>query len=146
MSDSLRKRFSSLQVSPPKVYGIKKLPEDMKKLPTLPLHLAAYEGRLEDAARLIDDGFGVDNYDREHGWTPIFYACCAGHLEMVKLLIERGANPGLKARPTHHSDQNPAMLHHSDQNPSCPWPTSTRVTPSIAVMLHKSPYPPITNM
>ena len=51
-------------------------------------------GDLEVARRLLDDGLPIDEA-AEHprsSWTPLYSACYSGHLEVVKLLLGRGAS------------------------------------------------------
>lgn len=51
-----------------------------------------------EALRLIDSGaFPVDQGNYE-GWTLLHYAAESGNLEMVKALLERGADPTLKTK------------------------------------------------
>ncbi len=53
---------------------------------------AAERGWMEVAALLLDKGARRDLLEeRGRGWTALHYAAHAGQLEMVKLLIERGA-------------------------------------------------------
>lgn len=53
---------------------------------------AAQENDLKVAKELLDKGINVDcvNEDRV---TPLALAVCKNHLEMVKLLVEHGADP-----------------------------------------------------
>ncbi|MGX7951650.1 ankyrin repeat domain-containing protein [Tsuneonella sp. HG249] len=52
----------------------------------------------EKALELIDSGaFTIDQGNYE-GWTMLHYAAEAGNLEMVKALLERGADPTLKTK------------------------------------------------
>lgn len=51
-----------------------------------------------EALQLIDSGsFPIDQGNYE-GWTLLHYAAEAGNLEMVKALLERGADPTLKTK------------------------------------------------
>ncbi len=52
----------------------------------------------EQAIKLIDGGeFPIDQPNYE-GWTLLHYAAESGNLAMVKLLLERGADPTLKTK------------------------------------------------
>src|SRR5262249_58866336 len=53
---------------------------------------AARGGDLETAERLLESGADVNQGD-EQGWTPLNFASGRGNLAMVKLLIEKGADP-----------------------------------------------------
>ncbi|MFA5596621.1 MAG: ankyrin repeat domain-containing protein [Pusillimonas sp.] len=54
------------------------------------LHRAALDGNLEEAAALIAKGAKVDNLSSVG--TPLYYAVDEGHFDVVKLLVENGAN------------------------------------------------------
>lgn len=67
-----------------------------KNTPALPiqaLHQMVEQGNLE----LVKEFFSqfpdaaIDAPDKD-GWTPLMYAADEGHLEMVKLLLQRGVN------------------------------------------------------
>ena len=53
---------------------------------------AALEGHLDTALVLIEAGANV-NAGNHGNWTPLMSAAYYGHPEMVKLLLEHGANP-----------------------------------------------------
>ena len=55
-----------------------------------PLHLAAYNGRVETVKTLILYGAKIDERDNT-GKTPLHLAAYTGHVETVKTLIESGA-------------------------------------------------------
>lgn len=60
------------------------------------LHVAARFGHV-DCARLLLEGSELQKADMElcektYGWTPLFIACVDGHLPIVNLLIEAGAD------------------------------------------------------
>lgn len=67
-----------------------------------PLIWAAWCNRLETAACLIDHGASVNHkatfggLTHGQGVTALHMACQNGHLSMVKLLIERGADPSIR--------------------------------------------------
>ena len=51
-----------------------------------------------DALKLVDGGKIDINMQTDEGYTLLHYAADANNLEMVKALLERGADPTLKAR------------------------------------------------
>jgi ankyrin repeat protein len=57
-----------------------------------PLHLAAVKGSLDCTAVLLSAGAAVDVQD-EDGETPLFSAALLGQTTVVKLLLEKKANP-----------------------------------------------------
>ena len=57
------------------------------------LHDMAHHGWVEKARLLIDHGADIDAIDEEYRSTPLGLAARAGCLEMVTLLLERGADP-----------------------------------------------------
>jgi hypothetical protein len=60
-----------------------------------PLHLAARDGDIEAARRLLAGGADIDA--RANGaHTPLMAAAAYGELEMVRFLLARGADPTLK--------------------------------------------------
>ena len=56
------------------------------------LNAAVRQGHVTDAHYLLSNGARIDLANR-HGEAPLFVAVTAGNLEMVKMLLERGANP-----------------------------------------------------
>ncbi|KAH0168120.1 hypothetical protein KCU67_g3605, partial [Aureobasidium melanogenum] len=56
------------------------------------LHLAAYHGLVNATAQLLANGADVDAQDCL-GTTPLMYAAAAGHSQIVKILLQSGAEP-----------------------------------------------------
>lgn len=56
---------------------------------------ATRKGDLATVKRLLDEGVNVNSRTR-YDSTPLFFACDRGNLEMVRLLIERGADLNVK--------------------------------------------------
>ncbi len=61
------------------------------------LHAAARAGAIERVRELLDSGVPV-NAENEYGTTALFFAADRGHLDLVLLLLERGADPDLSDR------------------------------------------------
>jgi ankyrin repeat protein len=55
------------------------------------LHLAVRDNDLAAARALIDAGIEIDKAG-DLGYTPLHNACIWGHVDMVKLLVEKGAD------------------------------------------------------
>ena len=62
------------------------------------LNVAAKVNALECAKVLIDRGFDVNESGGWYGETPIYYAAGFGHVEMVRLLLLKGADITLEER------------------------------------------------
>ena len=62
-----------------------------------PLHWASYNGHLQMAQLLLNNGAEIDKV-RYDGSTPLIIASRYGHLEVVKLLIEHQADVQLKTK------------------------------------------------
>lgn len=56
-----------------------------------PLHFSVRGGSVEAAALLLDAGVPVDR--PSNGFTPLLFACFEGTAELVRLFLERGADP-----------------------------------------------------
>ncbi len=56
------------------------------------LHAAARAGAIEQVRELLDAGVPVDA-ENEYGTTALFFAADRGHLDLVLLLLRRGADP-----------------------------------------------------
>eukprot|EP01060_Flectonema_neradi_P037680 TRINITY_DN765_c2_g1_i1.p1 TRINITY_DN765_c2_g1~~TRINITY_DN765_c2_g1_i1.p1 ORF type:complete len:648 (+),score=70.39 TRINITY_DN765_c2_g1_i1:70-2013(+) len=57
------------------------------------LHHAAFNGNEKICEFLLDHGADIEARIPETEVTPLMWACTAGHFSIVKLLIERGADP-----------------------------------------------------
>ncbi|NXH09545.1 ANR16 protein, partial [Bucco capensis] len=60
-----------------------------------PLHEAASMGHKECVCYLLERGASVDCL-KKADWTPLMMACTRQNLEVIKALVEHGANPLLK--------------------------------------------------
>jgi ankyrin repeat protein len=63
----------------------------------LALRYAAGFGQLEVTRFLLDSGIPADAHSGD-GETALFYAILGDHVEAVRLLLERGAQPGVRTR------------------------------------------------
>lgn len=60
----------------------------------LALHTACYYGNLEAAKILLEHNKDIVNYQSDNdGWTPLDDAVLKGNIQIVKLLLEYGADP-----------------------------------------------------
>lgn len=59
------------------------------------LSIAVQNGDLLEAQRLVENGDDVNCQD-EHGMAPLHWAAQNGHREIIKLLLQHGANPRLE--------------------------------------------------
>jgi ankyrin repeat protein len=63
------------------------------------LHRFAKNGDVENAIAFINNGANLNARDEELSSTPLGWAAKFGRLDMVKLLLERGADPDLPGGP-----------------------------------------------
>jgi ankyrin repeat protein len=70
-----------------------------------PLHLAVIVQSQEIVDALIQNGAIVDMVNN-YGQTPLLQACLGGNLEIIRLLLKAGANPG------HQNHQAHSVLHY----------------------------------
>lgn len=62
-----------------------------------PIHTAVYFNNIEAVKKLLNVDKKMVNYQNDNdGWTPLQDAVLKGNIEMVKLLLEKGANPLLR--------------------------------------------------
>lgn len=62
---------------------------------TTPLHVACYQGYLEDVQLLLNQPNVELNLVDIDGYTPLMWAVAKGNKEIVGLLLARGANPNI---------------------------------------------------
>ena len=61
------------------------------------LFAAIRKGNIVEVERLLNEGVDLDVRYRD-GWTPLHEACNQGHPDIVRLLLERGADVGARNR------------------------------------------------
>jgi len=61
------------------------------------LHAAIENNQWDAAEILLDLGADIDVQDEKTGYTPLYMACMKVDLDLVKLLLSRGADPSLPA-------------------------------------------------
>ncbi|QEY25317.1 ankyrin repeat domain-containing protein [Neisseria zalophi] len=59
------------------------------------LHIAARNNYLNDALIFLQNGALID-IKGDLGYTPLHYACMFGNIEMVRLLLDNGANKNIQ--------------------------------------------------
>lgn len=64
----------------------------------LALHYAADEGHAEVVAFFLDQGMDVDVADHQ-GLTCLYIACYRGYADLVKLLLDKDADPCHQGKP-----------------------------------------------
>ncbi len=63
------------------------------------LHDMAQKGNIRKAELLLKHGAEINPIDEEYQSTPLGMACRGGHIEMVKYLLKRGADPNKAGAP-----------------------------------------------
>jgi ankyrin repeat protein len=63
------------------------------------LHDMAFTGDVRKARLLVDHGADINAIDDEYRSTPLGYAAHWGKLDMVTMLLERGADPNTSGAP-----------------------------------------------
>jgi len=59
---------------------------------TRSIHDAARDGDLERVTELLESNPALVNQDDQHKWRPVFHAALRKHYDVVKALIDRGAD------------------------------------------------------
>jgi ankyrin repeat protein len=62
------------------------------------IHEAVKEGNLVDVKRHVNNGADINAMEDKRGWTPLMLATLYGHLDIVKVLVEKGANVSAKGK------------------------------------------------
>ena len=108
LTEAVKRRLDVLDVFEAAAFGdVDRLTELLEAEPSLvndysgdgftALHFAAFFGRREAAALLVDRGAEVDAFGR--GWmtgTAMHSAVSRKHAEVVRLLLDAGANPNVR--------------------------------------------------
>jgi ankyrin repeat protein len=92
------------------------------------LYRAAYNGEVNAAAAYLHCSQHINpDYTPVPGWTPLCAAAYNGHAEIVKMLLEKGANiyaktpagdnPLLLAAHRNHSEVITELIYYLDSNP-----------------------------
>ena len=74
---------------------------------TTPLHMACLHGNVDGTKLLVDNGAQIEALD-DDGRTPMWRAIESGHTAIVRLLLEKGANPD--SEPSNGDD---TYLYHA---------------------------------
>ncbi|XP_029871483.1 ankyrin repeat domain-containing protein 16 isoform X6 [Aquila chrysaetos chrysaetos] len=108
-----------------------------------PLHEAASMGHGECVSYLLERGASVDCL-KKADWTPLMMACTRQNLEVIKALVEHGANPLLKNKDGWNCfhiasrEGHPQVLRYLlDMSPSS-WDTESTIkrTPLHTAAMH----------
>ncbi|XP_053799655.1 ankyrin repeat domain-containing protein 16 isoform X2 [Vidua chalybeata] len=108
-----------------------------------PIHEAASMGHQECVSFLLERGASVDCL-KKADWTPLMMACTRKNLEVIKTLVEHGANPLLRNKDGWNCfhiasrEGHPQVLRYLlDVSPSC-WDTesTTGRTPLHTAAMH----------
>ncbi|XP_051468526.1 ankyrin repeat domain-containing protein 16 isoform X8 [Apus apus] len=108
-----------------------------------PLHEAASMGHPECVSYLLERGASVDCL-KKGDWTPLMMACTRQNLEVIKALVDHGANPLLKNKDGWNCfhiasrEGHPHVLQYLlDVSPGC-WDTESTInrTPLHTAAMH----------
>lgn len=111
------------------------------------LHVAARFGH-EDCARALlaatsgENIINVEIAEKSFGWTPLFIACVNGHLPIVKLLIDAGAQMNFRDSFQWYPQEHAALRGHLDiarYLATLTPPPSIHTSPEIDAQLSSSP-------
>ena len=80
---------------------------------TTPLHMACLHGNVDGAKLLVDKGAEIEVTD-DDGCTPMFRTIESGHTAIVRLLLEKGANPD--SEPCDGYDPYTYLYHAASDN------------------------------
>lgn len=82
------------------------------------LHVAAHFGHEECAAILLDGSkdqkINVELAEKTYGWTPLFVACVDGYMNLVKLLLSKGADSTKTDQSGYFPQEHAALRGHLD--------------------------------
>jgi Ankyrin repeats (3 copies) len=78
--------------SPEAKHWLRDHPELAKPKPPRSVHLAAKTGAIEELNEVIKNKKDAVNAKDPNGWTPLHEGARSGHLDVVKLLVENGAD------------------------------------------------------
>jgi ankyrin repeat protein len=70
------------------------------------LFKAIQENNTEKVQELLSQGIDINSYTSEFGDLPLLYAITYGSVEMVNLLLDKGAQPGPSRPGDHWSDMS----------------------------------------
>jgi len=79
-----------------------------------PMATAAHQGRIETVRTLLDRGASPNSWGVDGAQTALMGACAAGHIQVVQLLIERGADVYLSDGPRRTALAYARELGHKD--------------------------------
>lgn len=108
-----------------------------------PLHEAASMGHEECVSFLLERGASVDCL-KKADWTPLMMACTRKNLEVIKALMEHGANPLLKNKDGWNCfhiasrEGHPQVLRYLLDMSPCSWDTESTIkrTPLHTAAMH----------
>src|SRR5688500_2986563 len=74
---------------------------------------AIQSGNRASVAAMVDAGAAMHQHDRR-GWTPLNWAAGSGQLEIVELLLERGADPLAVGRDLRRPQMSALAAGHAE--------------------------------